>query len=268
MRTLIFPDLHQPTEICIDAIENLITREAPDCTVFLGDYFDRFGDTPADAARTAQWLTTSLSRKDRVHIVGNHDASYFWPSRATMCPGWSPEKQVAFDSVFGRDPDVPSKFTFFIFVQGWLLTHAGLANIWVPREAGPDLSAFPTIDALRAYQESWVPREPDLDLSAWLTRESLHATAAFTSGQPHWFAAIGYLRGGELPAGGILWCDWREKRYPVKQLCGHTPSRWVRRDGIGSVCLDTNVRNGVESYAIITDGALKTFDLPLPKLPR
>ncbi len=255
MKTLVFPDLHQPSLACIDAIERLIAHERPDQTVFLGDYFDQFHDTPADQECTARWLKESLTKPNRVHLIGNHDASYLWPSPATACPGWTLEKQNVVDSILGTGR-LTDKFHFFLPVDGWLLTHAGLSDVWVERD----------VYYARCLKIA-EPTEQLQRLVTWLRAEEDNARAAFEGRCSHWFAAIGELRGGASPAGGLLWADWREKRYGVKQLFGHTPSRWVRRDD-RSVCLDTNVRHGVENYAIISDGDLKTNDLSLPKLPR
>jgi hypothetical protein len=232
-KTLIFPDLHSPPSSVFAALERTIERENPDRVVFLGDYFDHWNDAADDAERTAQWLARSLEDVRRIHLIGNHDASYFWPDReATYCPGWDPIKQAAVDRVLGLG--ISNHFKFYFCIDGCLLTHAGLATAWLPAELA--------------------------DIPGWLEGEEAEARNAFSSGRSHWFSAVGCLRGGAHSAGGILWSDWRERRPPIRQIFGHTPAREVRRD-LYSVCLDTNVSGGVRHYAVLSDGILEARSL-------
>jgi hypothetical protein len=183
--------------------------------------------------RTAQWLARSLEDERRIHLIGNHDASYFWPGRkATFCPGWKPTKQAAVDRVLGEG--IAGRFKFYIWIDGCLLTHAGLATAWLPAEV--------------------------VDVPGWLAGEEVAARDAFSSGRTHWFAAVGGLRGGEHSSGGILWSDWRERRPPIRQIFGHTPAGEVRRD-LYSVCLDTNVSSRVRHYARLSSGIVEVIAL-------
>jgi hypothetical protein len=227
-KTLIFPDLHSPQASVFAGIERTIDQENPDRVVFLGDYFDHWNDVADDAERTAQWLARSLEDERRIHLIGNHDASYFWPRReATYCPGWDPGKQAAVDRVLEEGSS--NRFKFYVWIDGALLTHAGLATAWVPAEL--------------------------IDIPGWLDGEEAEARDAFSSGRTHWFAAVGSLRGGDHLSGGILWSDWRERRPPIRQIFGHTPALEVRRD-LFSVCLDTNIGDGVRHYAVLSDRIL------------
>ena len=89
MKLIVIPDLHQAPNL--HEMEASIAREAPDQIIFLGDYFDQFGDTPTDAAQMARWLTASMAQTNRVHLLGNHDLPYAWPSAyAARCPGYHP----------------------------------------------------------------------------------------------------------------------------------------------------------------------------------
>lgn len=51
MKLLAIGDIHQAPNL--EQIETEISRMAPDRTIFLGNYFDQWGDTPEDAPRTA-----------------------------------------------------------------------------------------------------------------------------------------------------------------------------------------------------------------------
>lgn len=231
MKTLIFPDLHQPPQHVLAAIEVAIEQQRPDKSVFLGDYFDQFGDTPADAERMALWLAESFKDARRVHLIGNHDASYLWPNDTTYCPGFATEKEAVIRAVLG--PDAHTRFQFHEWVDGWLLTHAGLASAWVPE---------------------------GVDVRPWLDQAAETARQAFAANREHWFIATGTMRGGRDRAGGVLWCDWREQRWPGKQLFGHTPAREVRQ-ATKSVCLDTNIGEGPQHFAVLLDGVLTIHDL-------
>lgn len=228
MKTLIFPDLHEPPEAVLDAIEAVIASEQADRIVFLGDYFDHYYDTPEDARRTAQWLQHSLTDPRRVHLIGNHDAAYLWPTESTFCPGFTWEKAEAIRSVLGDDAH--TRFVFHAWVDDWLLTHAGLSAQWVP----------------------------DVSLAEWLTKEERAAREAFAAARSYWFIEVGAFRGGTRPAGGILWCDHRELiAIPgVRQIYGHTPGKQPRWLGNHSLCLDTNLGKGPRHFAIVMEGTV------------
>jgi hypothetical protein len=228
MNSLIFPDLHEPPQSVLDRIENIIADEGADRIVFLGDYFDRFHDTPADADRTARWLAQSLAAPHRTHLIGNHDASYLWPVESTFCPGFTWEKEAVIRETLGTN--AKDKFVFHTWVDGWLLTHAGLSDDWVT-----------------------VPTEL---LPKWIENQGYAASRAFSQNKHHWFAEVGRTRGGQQPAGGILWCDHFELApvSNVRQIYGHTPApepRWVGSDHL---CLDTAAGRGPQHFAVVDDG--------------
>jgi hypothetical protein len=238
MKNLIFPDLHEPPTVALEVIERTIDREKPDKIVFLGDYFDQFNDTPADAARMAEWLKESLANPRRVHLVGNHDAAYFWPCETTYCPGFTWPKESAIREVLGDPTTLP--FAFHACLDECALSHAGLSAYWVPAGLHPDV------------------------VDRWLTAEAKKARTSFASGRLHWFSAIGPKRGGNSAAGGILWCDWHELQPTpgVRQVCGHTPAdrpRWIGQD---LLCLDTNLGHGPQHFAVVKDGAVEVCRLP------
>ena len=224
MKTLIIPDLHEPSAAVLDCIEDLIRRERPDRTVFLGDYFDQYNDGPADTERMASWLSNSLGKENRVHLIGNHDASYFWPCDTTYCPGFTWEKEAVVQRILGAAAH--ARFQFHTWIEGWLLTHAGLAAAWVPE---------------------------GIDVAPWLESEARNAWTAFAQDRDHWFLATGSLRGGRQRAGGILWADWREPRWPGRQIFGHTPAAVVRQDST-AICLDTNLGKGPQHAVVLIDG--------------
>jgi hypothetical protein len=235
MRTLIFSDLHEPPDDVLDRIEAIITAERADRIVFLGDYFDRYDDTPLDAERTAKWLVKGLADPRRTHLIGNHDASYLWPVESTVCPGFTWEKEGVIRKILGAD--AKDKFVFHTWVDGWLLTHAGLSG---------DRVAVP-IDLL--------PK--------WIENEGKKARQAFDQGKHHWFVEMGHACGGTHPAGGILWCDHQEVASipSVRQIYGHTSASEPRWAGGDRLCLDSGQRKGPRHFAIVDDGSVTVRNL-------
>jgi Calcineurin-like phosphoesterase len=214
----------------LDRIEAIIAAERADRIVFLGDYFDQFYDTPPDAEEMAKWLVKRLTDPRRIHLIGNHDASYLWPVDSTYCPGFTWEKATVIHKILGEN--AKDKFVFHTWIDGWLLTHAGLSADWV---------TVPT----------------DL-LPKWIEKEEKAARQAFDQGTDHWFVETGFKRGGFHPSGGILWCDHDELRpiSGVRQIYGHTPGSQPRWRGSDHLCLDTADERGPQHFAFVEDGAV------------
>jgi len=124
-RTIVFSDLHQPEQSVLDEINRIIEINRPCNVVFLGDYFDNFGDTKEDTRRMANWLVESLKDKSRIHLIGNHDLAYFFPGTYTYCSGYSRDKNcVVLNALEKYIPE----FRFYTWVDDILLTHGGLSQ--------------------------------------------------------------------------------------------------------------------------------------------
>jgi len=211
MRTLIIPDIHNHTA----EVENLLVSQPHDRAVFLGDYFDSYGDTPEDARRTAEWLRESLTHPERIHLFGNHDLPYAFPDTPELhCPGWSPEKHSIIAEILHAPHWEQLRLTY---ATGHLLCcHAGVSR--------------------RVFEHPL----------RGLTMEGVTETCA---------AALRNARGGLMhPAlawspvpddgcSGITWLRWWEMEVQPEfcQVVGHTPGdlRIRRKGGRFNVCLDT-----------------------------
>jgi len=84
----------------------------------------------------------------------------------------------------------------------------------------------------------------------------------------HWFYGVGHARGGNLKAGGIVWCDFDHEFQPIddlRQIVGHT-NQWetgkatqYHRDGAinivdaNNICIDCNL----SQYLTITNGKME-----------
>ena len=228
-KTLVIPDMHHRYQTA----EEIISRERPDLTVFLGDYFDDFGDGPEMAERTAKWLVRSLEydgeEGGRIHLLGNHDLHYMASNADYRCSGYSDAKRRVIDS-YGIDW---AKLRLYYWIgaagTGWLCTHAGFSN--------------------RLYaQQRRTESEPVQDV---LRRAVEDLAGASDKSVPHPFLEAGCSRGGPNSVGGLIWCDYGEfVDIPhTRQIFGHTRDSTVRRKvspDSAHYCIDTVLCN----YAI------------------
>ena len=197
-RTLVIPDIHNDVLRAEAAIAQLAGRY--ERIVFLGDYFDDFGDSPDEICRVAQWLKHSVDQPNRTHLIGNHDLAYLVPSTFTCCSGFTHEKMRAAAPVLNSIPR--DRLHAAVEVDGWLVSHAGV----LPHHGANHSAA---------------------EIAAWA---DTILRQLFAGGRPALFAA-GAARGGREPAGGITWCDWDEEFVPtdgLHQVVGHTPGTTVR----------------------------------------
>lgn len=187
-RVLIIPDIHTEhawVEVAIAAIN-------PDQVVFLGDYFDSFFTDPSGQQRTAEWLCDSLTKPNRVHLLGNHDAHYAYDCPSLQCSGFDPRAKKAITEVLGEGWG--DKLELAHWEGDWLLTHAGLhPSLWP------------------GSQERFLA----------LCTEARHS---LKYGLQHPLLNCGKDRGG-FGCSGILWLDWHDSFEPIQgipQIVGHT----------------------------------------------
>jgi metallophosphoesterase superfamily enzyme len=220
MRIVIIPDLHNHTENA----DRWLNSQRYYRAIFLGDFFDSFGDNVTDARLTAMWLRKRIESTDDVFLLGNHDAAYmFRHLDALYCPGFTKAKARAINEVLTLKHW--HRFKLAHVEQDWLLSHAGFHPSWMETGTGNRI-----ID--RCYEVMEKAARCVVDpLLGW-----------------------GIDRGGNQPVGGPLWLDW-DSLVPIpgiNQIVGHTPGTDVReKHGKRSTnyCLD--VRNG--SVAAVLD---------------
>lgn len=143
-----------------------------------------------------------------------------------------------------RNLSVSGKLRFAHATHGYLLTHAGL---------------HPYFASAACRENERIPRaiqnNPE-SIANWINDNSHDKY-----GTIQMIDAIGTLRGGRRPEGGILWRDAHEKLYPhVRQVFGHSKDKDVRtyytKAGV-NYCLDTGST---------TNGRLNGFWLPENRL--
>jgi hypothetical protein len=231
-KTIIIPDIHHQVSV----VDGVLAREEYDRVVFLGDYFDDFGDTPEKARQTATWLKRRLRDPRMIFLFGNHDLPYRYSAPGVQCSGFSVEKLEAILEVLDRDDW--SLLRLHAWIDGLLLTHAGWNKAFCDAEGRVTREH---VDAVCA------------ECLAELEEERMHP-----------LVAAGWSRGGTAPVGGIVWQDWRELK-PIAglhQVVGHTPSTEIRfknADSGTAACIDTRLCH----FAVVEDGALTFQTTPV-----
>lgn len=196
---LVIGDIHNRIALA----ENYISRFPDTPVIFLGDYFDDFGDGPLQAEDTAKWLKESLSKPNRIHLIGNHDLPYMI-NGGVNCPGWTPEKNEVVNSIL--TPEDWDKFKFFHWEKNYYFSHAGITQQWFGR---PLDGTFDPEHVQKVIDQAWNN-----------LKGGIHC-------EPIW--AADKWRGGRHNVGGLLWCDWRglDHVYGVNQIVGHTPGNRI-----------------------------------------
>lgn len=194
MKTLVIPDIHNKVEIA----DLWIKHSKADKFIFLGDFFDSYGDNASDAIKTAYWLKNSLKQENRIHLFGNHDIPYFKRNSATDCPGWSKSKSDAINQILTLQDW--NKFDFIYKEMGFFLSHAGITY--------PTYSAFLNGNIENVFEEE------------------IKCKNDFKNGIKHWFLNGSHARMLSLDmCPGLLWTDWNQEFAPIRgcnQIVGHS----------------------------------------------
>ena len=204
MKILVFPDIHQKTDLARKIFEKLSPQV--DKVVFLGDFFDSYGDTVYQAAMIAEFVKDIIHNPKVVCLFGNHDISYRFNNGTSYCPGYSQQKSFAIrdrlsEAEWGR-------FKYFHQEDGVVYSHAGFCN-----------------KVLIKHDILWNNRN--------LQNVADETDASYRHNEPSFYTAVDYQRGGNSDFGGVLWCDWKylSLNPAFSQVVGHTPQFYpkVRR---------------------------------------
>jgi hypothetical protein len=254
MKTLIVPDIHQR----IHNVEKVLNKEDYDEVVFLGDWFDSFLEPPEVASfeDTCHYLKSLIfdnpNRKKFVFLIGNHDLNYIHNNNGSSikshtkkveyyCSGYTQNKSKLFRKVFWdhnlRDEFFLENFKMAHRTQGWLVSHAGFI---------PD--ALPFGKTLDEVVDIILP-------DVWRNFRNLGYMYNYL------ISAVGQIRGGRQPWGGVLWLDWHYEMTPSlevgNQIVGHTtvvePNCMVSpNEKVACWNLDTELHYGVIENEKIT----------------
>jgi hypothetical protein len=228
--------------------------DATHTIVFVGDYYDDFGDSAIDADQTARWLKESLSKPNRVHLMGNHDINYAYfnirpgsnlGNQIYNCSGYSPAKDDAINRIMSNEDW--DKIKFAHKENGFWFSHAGFHPFWF---ASPPYGMDDEVIniKLKKIQKAINDREFSNEL-----------------------AAAGKCRGGIHRVGGLLWRDHNQETYTgsywndqsgIKQVSGHTPMRKgidIEEVRNGGLCIDIDCGLS-QVLEILEDGTYNIID--------
>ena len=225
--------------------------------IFVGDYFDNFGDSAIDADQTARWLKESLTKPNRIHLMGNHDINYSYLNyrkdtngalqNLYFCSGYSMQKDDAINRIMTQEDW--DKIKMYHYENGWFFTHGGISTFWFEH---PVLGITPEsiIEKINKAEELYKNRE-----------------------YSELLGSAGRCRGGGHKTGGILWHDHFREGKPIrgiKQVYGHTPnssslSLGIDIDKLDDNSINVNVDCGLqEVFRIHEDGSAGPIDTDLP----
>lgn len=220
--TLIIPDTH----LKHNRAERIINAVGADKIIFIGDYFDDYGDDPNQISETCEWFLDSINKPNRIHLIGNHDIHYMFNNSRLRCSGYEQWKYILINDIIPAKEWNKLKW-YHVLDKQWLLSHAGLDKNHLPNEIAKlheDRPKF--INSVTSY----------LDEQIQAATKNIHISLK------HWIVECGISRGGSATSGGLIWCDYDDEFTPIKglnQIVGHTaqntPPRW-------------NVRHGNESF--------------------
>ena len=231
-KILIFSDVHQN----IEKFTKIIAHEKADINICLGDWFDSFFfDSDTDYKSTAIELREDfLTKPNNITLFGNHDLHYFFNNKYTYCSGYENNKRDIIKEALGKDINkVVDSFKWFVFIDEYLCTHAGLSNHFLP----------PTI-------------QNNEDVYEYLANQANDANIKIRTDQLHWFYGAGKARGGTEKKGGLVWLDFDREFAPIeglKQIVGHTyrkSGRVTEWRNTGNYCIDTDL----SEWVTITNG--------------
>ena len=226
MKTLVISDSHDR----IHFIEKLIENVKPDFTVFLGDYFDSKDGSSKTTRETALWLKQSIKNKNRWHLIGNHDAHYFFSQNKNLRiePGFSMFNLIEISKILTQE-EIDNCFNLVCFVEGFTLSHSGFHSELF--EDIPDESeiAKQCDEALPLLKIGQVPKI----VNYW----------------PGW-------KGCDIQGCTMIRFDELDIIYGIKQIVGHTFGTEVRYN-FNNVCLDT----GNKHYGLIENGNLTIHEI-------
>lgn len=197
-KLLIIPDIHTHYE----KAERIISKfEKTHKFIFIGDYFDQFGDTPEINSATAKWLKDLMNyRPEWVYLYGNHDVHYN-KQFSVMCSGFSTAKKTAINEVLTIEDW--NKLKYFHYENKHYFSHAGITKYWFqhPMREGINIDNIQRI--IDESVEKLKIHDPT-DNAIW---------------------AASHKRGGVSPVGSILWEDWKDLTLlkGLNQVVGHTP---------------------------------------------
>ena len=228
-KLLVIPDVHTKY-VKVERIINKYSKTHK--FIFMGDYFDQFGDTPELNASTAHWLKNTMNENpDWVYLWGNHDIMYA-PYFTCMCSGFSSQKKIAINQELGIEDW--NNLKFFHFENGYWFSHAGLSKYWFQH---------PMQESINEENVQSI-----VDNAVFKLKSGNEDNAVWAAGRS---------RGGNSVVGSLTWLDWRDMELipNMRQVVGHTPLKKITTiSDDNTKCSITNVdtsRDGVYFHELL-----------------
>ena len=242
---LLCSDVHQN----IDKLEYILEKEKYDIFVHLGDEFDSFNyNSENDVTKTCDFIKKNIFKENYYFIWGNHTIQYLFDNHHTICSGYSREKNIFINDCFGSFlPAIRDKFLWYLWIDGFLCSHAGINH-----------RSFP-----------FNQRISKPEITTWLDDQVNQAVPSLINGGRHWLYGAGEGRGGNQKIGGITWQDFRTEFEPIdglKQIVGHSShNRVVNHYSDGNLdlttCENLDIDCHLNEYLLISNGKLQIKSL-------
>ena len=230
-RTIVISDLHGDHETCRrllrqEGVLDEIDQRVPGWHVIqIGDLIHGgHNEYESDLAMTKKpWFD--------VVLLGNHELPHVFPRNGfPRFAGMTPLESRCTDALKGN--------LAAYAVGDWLITHAGLYPLMAVLEGVPPVASEAADFINERFSRRLTTTEPD-----------------------PLFDAVGRMRGGNHPIGGIFWHDWRDMywnpaQFPVKQIMGHTPRpNGFEHDPTGNLwCVDSGAALSGMVSALVSEG--------------
>lgn len=226
MKTLIIPDVHEN----LTKLKTILSGMEYDRVIFLGDWFDKFGDN--NSLDTAKFLLERIKTNEQdIFILGNHDLHYFSDLIVYRCSGFSKTSYINVNSIL---KSAKNKFKLIHIDNNIVFSHAGI----VP-----------------AFQR---------DLFNINMQQKTILQNAFAGKEIHRYLEAGLAVGGSAEHAGIVWARPSEMRFDkpedhyLNQIFGHTPKEeprlWEPNNKF-CLCLDTHLNH----WALLDDEVLQVW---------
>ncbi len=257
MKIIVISDLHNRVYWVEDALSSSLLQPY-DRVVFLGDYFDDFGDTPNDARKSAKWLKQSLKMPNRIHLYGTHDLWYRSPFNPYIAAsGNTEEKYYAIQDILdGNDWD---QIILYHYEQDYIMTHAGIHPYLISEYVYKNRNIFGKYISNKNLQLG------TQDIVNMIIKPATdNALERISKGLADEWLGAGFARGGTQPVGGITWLDWNNEFKPIpylNQIVGHTEHKYPQEKITrGSKNYDLDTRS--HHIGIIEDSVFTWIENP------
>lgn len=226
MRTLVVGDVHNRWNDAEDVVKKFIN--IVDEIVFVGDYFDDFGDTTEDVFSMVHWLKENVDNPKLKFIIGNHDMHYKWVNPFVQGSGWTAQKHAVLNNLMPFNKLKPVYES-----QGFIFSHAGITE--------------PLLHPLKPFDFEDFEQRCYIEMNAIAT------------GEDSYIFGVGKSRGGMHKKGGITWADWNADFVPIpgmNQIVGHTHSKLIQYKAIEN-SINVNVDCFPYSVLLVDEGKFK-----------